>query len=584
MDAYKVGVSIVLANGVSPVLAIIGRDLLGVNTHVGAIEKNFGKWSIALAGVGAMLGGAVILGALVKIVDKTKDFSDELVKLERLGGAMTKAVQSGEMTKRAFDISNRVPMNVTDLLKIPGAAYSIMGKDEADKAWEPLAKFAWVMQSQKDYKGEINDDMVKVLRAGELSGRLTDPTTGQFDPTRLQKYLDLVSRITAATHGVVNPGTLLGQAQQGGFALRGLSDEGFYTQAILAQAMGGPRSGTALLSLWQQLAGGSMLKRTAEGMQEMGFLKSGEWSTGKGGHVEVSDEASKRLTKLIGKDPLDFAAQVVDAMKQRGITDPEEQMRAVMRMTGRQTTQRYTAEEVTNFHQMLAERDRLMGGMGAGDSFKTIQDKSVSANMEALSNAWSNLLTAIAGPNSETIIAFLKQLTEIVNSMKSYVAGMDPKTVSEIVKVIAAIGIGLVALGAISLIALAGLPALIAAGVAAIATLAVLEWQRIKDMFEGIRSAIANFIDGLVAIWEKAKGLLNAIPGAPPEGGYNHFNQMKKPVMFMPGAAGAQRDQYAFSLNIDGDRIAQTIIDKIESRYRYDTNTPAFNGAGSYGA
>ena len=34
-SSYRIGVSIALANGVSPVLAIIGRDLLGIRAPIG---------------------------------------------------------------------------------------------------------------------------------------------------------------------------------------------------------------------------------------------------------------------------------------------------------------------------------------------------------------------------------------------------------------------------------------------------------------------------------------------------------------------------------------------------------------------
>jgi hypothetical protein len=53
---------------------------------------------------------------MTKLIEKTKDYSDELVKLERMGGDMAKSVLSGDITKRAFDISQRVPMKVTDLV------------------------------------------------------------------------------------------------------------------------------------------------------------------------------------------------------------------------------------------------------------------------------------------------------------------------------------------------------------------------------------------------------------------------------------------------------------------------------------
>ena len=68
MDAYRVGVKIALENGVSPVLAIIGTDLLGLNASIKKVEDNFKGWGTAILGVGAILAGGAILGGIVKIM------------------------------------------------------------------------------------------------------------------------------------------------------------------------------------------------------------------------------------------------------------------------------------------------------------------------------------------------------------------------------------------------------------------------------------------------------------------------------------------------------------------------------------
>jgi hypothetical protein len=140
--------------------------------------------------------------------------------------------------------------------------------------------------------------MKALLRAGELSGRLTDPVTGTIDPARVQHFLDQAQKINSATHGVVGAQALLGLAQQGGgIGLRGLSDEGFYTEAVMAQVMGGQRAGTATLGIMQQLSRGIMTKTTGTGMEDVGPLKPGEWSIDHG-RVIIDAEVSKRLTAM----------------------------------------------------------------------------------------------------------------------------------------------------------------------------------------------------------------------------------------------------------------------------------------------
>lgn len=592
IEAYKIGISIVLANSVSPVLATIANDMAGLGLRVKDIEHGMLRWKAPLLGLGAIIGGSMVLGAMEKLVGKTRDFQDELIKLQRLGGGMSAAVASGEITTKAFDISRRVPMKVEDLMKIPGTTYSIMGQQEAMETWEPLARYAWVLQSNKHYKGDTMQDLQALIRAGELSGRITDPVTKQIDSKKLEQFLDLAARVTAATHGMVNPQSLLGMAQQGGVALRGLDDNGFYSMAIMAQAMGGHRAGTAYLSLWQQMAGGTMMKRTAEGLQEMGLLKPGDWST-EGGHVSITKDASKRLTGLIGHDPLDFAANIQKQLAEHGVTDPMEQMNAIMRLTGRQTTQRFTAEEVANFQQMMAERGRLMQGLGADSSFNLLQDKSVTGNLQALSNAWSNLLTAVAGPQSERVVTVLQALTSVFNSMQAVVTSETARAIGGIASQLGSIALE-VGKFVISLAGkISGISGLfsalgdipwekirdgLASFTAGITGLAGIAWEKLSAMFDGIKNAIASFIDAISNIIGKA-GWLFGFGNNKIDGMEDH--PLKKKTMFSPGSS-QKHEQYAFSLNIDGDRIANTIIDKIDQRYAFATGAPAPDGVGRY--
>lgn len=579
------------------VLSALAAQLLHVHTSVDKLTGGFNRLKLAIGGALMAGAGVAILDTMAKLVDKTKEYSDELVKIRNLGGPMTEAADSGEIARRAFDISQRVPMKVTDLMKIPGMTYSILGKEEAMDTWETLAKLAFTMQGQKGYHGDPGQDLQKIIRAGELSGRITDPTTGQIDLKKLENYLDIVTRITAATHGMVNPATLLGMAQQGGVAMRGLSDQGFYSMAIAAQAMGGPRAGTAYLSEWQQMAAGTMFTRTAEGMQEMGLLKPDEWHKS-GGRVVLSDEASKRLTAMISNDPMKFAGNVIDLMKERGITDPEQQMRAIMRIMNRQTTQRFTAEEVANFNQIMSERERMAGGMSKEGAFAGFMGKSVGANIEGMKNAWDNLLMAVGGPQSERVISVLQSITSLFNSMQRSVTGMSPDTLGAIGKGIGILGLALTGAGGMAILAALGPAGWIAGGLIGLGGVLIAfpnvlqtikaDFSKYADLIKGdfdrIANAISSFVDMLAGIWGKVKGFFGGGASKSDPSTDAFVDGLKKQMRFDPATSGQKREQFAFALNLDGEKVAQTIIDKIEAKYRFDTNTPAFNGAGSYGA
>jgi hypothetical protein len=516
---------------------------------------------------------------MVKLVDKTKEYSDELAKLETLGGGMAKAVVGGEISKKAFDISQRIPMKVEDLMKIPGASYSILGQEDSMAVWEKLAQFQWVMQNQKDFKGNAGDDMSKFLRSGELSGRLTDPNTHKAGIEELTRFLDLSQKVMAATHGMVTPGTMLGMTQQAGFSMRGMSDEGFMNMAIMAQAMGGPRAGTAMLSLYNQVATGKMTKPAAQGMEDIGLLKPGEWESDHG-HVLIDPKAMSRLGKLLGKNPMDFVDEIYKNLEKQGITDPDEQKRRVAGAMSRQTSERFVIEQMMNHEQMAAERERMAQGAGSATAAGIFDAKSISANEEALTNAWHNLQVAVAGPQSENVIKILKELTGVLNGMQLSVTGMSPETVGMVAKIVVALGVGLVALGGIALVALAGLPGLIVAGVAAISAFVTLNWGAITAGFDSVRMAISGFIDYLTSIPGKiANFFTGGTPKTPSidDQGLMHLNR------FDPGNTQPKATPISLSLNVDGRTLAQAVSEKLDDLLRYDTSAPAFNGAGRYG-
>jgi hypothetical protein len=182
-DAYRIGVAIVLANGVSPVLAIIGKDLLGLNTSVKAIEKNFGGWATALLGVGGILAGATILGAMTKIVEKAADFQDAMTKISQLNPKVAALVNSGEIQRLSFGIGAQLGMKAEDVAKVYGGIYGVLqDPKEAEELTPFAARYARLMQMR--HPGSHPEDSINTLmRAGELSGRLTDEK-GAIDPKK----------------------------------------------------------------------------------------------------------------------------------------------------------------------------------------------------------------------------------------------------------------------------------------------------------------------------------------------------------------------------------------------------------------
>jgi hypothetical protein len=587
---YKIAVAIAMSSNHNAVLAALSANLLGVHTKVNQLHGGFNRLKLAIGGAFAVTAGMALFGVMDKLIDKTKDYQDQLIKLKALGGDMTPAVQNGSITAKAFDIAKRVPMSVTDLAKIPGMSYSILGQEDSMKVWEDLAKFQTVMQFQEHKSPEAaSGELQKWLRAGELGGRLTDPNTHQVALEEVRRFMDLSQKIMASTHGMVNPSTLLGMSQQAGFSMRGMSDEGFMNMAIAAQAMGGPRAGTALLSTYQQMGGGRMTRQAAQNMQDMGMLNEGDWSTDHG-KVIVNAETQRRLGRLVSENPMNLVNEMLSNLEKRGVTDPVEQNRLVMGALGRQTSQRFVAEQMMNKHQIDAERGRMGQGMAQGTMFDTIMNESVSKNLEGMKAAWENLLIAVAGPNSGNVVAMLKAITGGLNSMTDAIRGMNPDTLRLIGAGLATLSLALVGGGAVALLAALGPAGWIILGATAVATgmnllsqvdwkgLATSGWEKIASVFETIKNAIMDFIGFIASIPGKLGGLLGGGKGGEFGKDLGDANKSYVPMKFSPGQKTMTAQPIQISMNVDGRSLGQAVSEQLLYLATFSGSAPAADG------
>lgn len=495
---YLVNVGIALSSNHGTVLGALAKHLGGIHTHVNQLTGKFNSLKLAISGALAVGAGMGLLHAMIKLVDKTKEYSHELTKLERMGGAMGRDVRSGAAANLAFDVAAKSNLRVTDVMKIQGPVSSILGP-EGKKVLEPFAKFAFQLHSDKSFKGDAGAEFTKFLRSGEISGRLADPKTHKAAIDEVERFLNLSSKIISATHGTVTPSTLLALTQRAGFTMRGMTDKGFMTEAIMAQAMGGHQAGTATMTLFQQLATGKGTPAAAKAMVELGLLKAGEVHK-EGARTVVDPKAQRRLAGILEKDPMDLVDTIYANLERRGVTDPAEQRRLTAAALSRATSQRFVVEMMQNRGQIKDERERMAEGLGSEAGVDLTMQKDVGANQEALSAAWDNLLMAVAGPNAENTIGVLQALTEGIKGFTGYMRSLDPNTVKNI-----AIGIGMLAgaltmAGGVALLAAlgpAGWIALGAAGVAAaVYALSHVDWNKAKGEIASFsanaRQALSN--------------------------------------------------------------------------------------------
>ncbi|WGD55083.1 hypothetical protein QA641_15000 [Bradyrhizobium sp. CB1650] len=135
--------------------------------------------------------------------------------------------------------------------------------------------------------------------------------------------------------------------------------------------------------------------------------------------------------------------------------------------------------------------------------------------------------------------------------------------------------------------------------------LAGVAWEKLSAMFDGIRNAISSFIDAIANIIGKAGWLFgfgnNKIQGMEecPLKHRSMFNPdefngdrglhwqrdgtaMPRPIMFNPGTGGHKPITVNTALNVDGQTLAQSIIDNIDLMTTHPTGGGSFDGVGRF--
>lgn len=312
-DVYRIGVSIALANGISPVLAIISRDLLGLRTSIKDIESQFGRWAVAAGGVAAILGGTAIIGGVAKVALAGKELLNQQNQMIRLGISQNEVLQAGK--KYWSEVASAVPTSTfAEYLQTVKELRAVTGSLETAEAFAPRAlMFDALLSNVMGH--ERHGELYKLLRAGELKGIATDP----------QKLDDLIQQSYAyisAFGGKLTSAMIQNLAVRGGTAWMNANlKTAFGPMAILAAEMGAQGGGggsssspgVVLYQLQQLMMGAHTLtKQQAAVFQQLDLLDMSKVTkTGfGGGFLQLQPGAIKGSLEYAGNVP-GWAKEVV---------------------------------------------------------------------------------------------------------------------------------------------------------------------------------------------------------------------------------------------------------------------------------
>jgi hypothetical protein len=590
VDAYKIGINIALANGVTPVLAVISRGLLGLNTQIATVQKGFTGWGVALGGVAAILGGAAMVKGMLALAEHGKDVNHQL-ELMKIAGMDNAEIQNSVAKSMKTSAAVQTTTLAENLAHIRELRYAFGETTTAMEHLDEISRSNAILNAinTKQGGGAAGHDQVWALVKSLEQKGLT------YKPEEFRSYVDTMTKVVEATGGKVTPEMFMSTFKYGRTAMLGW-DEAFIGGALprLIQSMssggggggsgqGGP--GNALMSAFAKVVQGQMPKKAASEWERMGLTPGGVSPIEGSSESMVGDITSK---DLFMKNPYAWVQQVLmPALAAKGITAQNDVIEQISKMfpvrtAGQVITEmalqgKYAEGAGSPFEKDIALQKGAMGLAGYDELIKN----DYPTLMKAFTQQFESMLQAIGSPLLQPggpVLTAMSALTNMLTSMGQFAAS-NPEAIKYIAYSIGAIGAALVAIGAIALGTLIGIPAGLSAIAIAVGALAVLEWDKVRGYLLAFNDAMTNFINWLGGMAAQVQSIFEKL-GIDKGGAGTSPGKTGKPwhpTSFDPGTSQPKLQQTAFSFNVDGRTLAQTVIEQMESLTEHATGAPAYN-------
>lgn len=464
---YEVFTKLSLVNGVSPVVAIIAKDILRLEGSVNSLNKSLGNLStkLAIGGGLAFAGGTAVLAGMADMVKH----GEKLVHVkQQLMAADVKGVELSKATAEAWKLSSKYGLDVSQVLGDIKEARMVFGSTaHAIEFMDPLEKMRVVLNSVAEGKGNAAKDAVyEMARAGELKGLQ--------DPKDFVRYFDQMTKVISASGGKIDPHAFLKATQYGRIASQGFSEE-FYTQYFpsMIQTMGASQAGNALMSLMQNGAMGKAGKQGTNAWIEMGLIThpeklhtgikgdlSGGWDYG------ATENAIGQIT-----NPFKWAQETLGAALKKKFgenisADNPEVIAMLTRMYGNRTSAQAIAEMALQGNRMLKDAGLIKRAHGI-EFADELMAHDPTAVMNRFHFSWENMLEAFTEPLVQPKLDLMNRLSDTFNRLAKW-AVEHPDAVASIGEGIAKLSAAFVVGGAAALMAAIGPVGWFVAGISAL--------------------------------------------------------------------------------------------------------------------
>lgn len=403
-------------------------------------------------GLGASMVGAPILHGAEGAFERGMEVAH--LRTQILADRRVTPAQADLMVTRAYDATASAPgtkvgENLHALIDLKNVTGSL---EEAEAMLPRFARLTALLKVMDKRRG--GDGAFAAAKAMEIMGGMIDEhtdasghTTREINPALLQERLDKMARVSVATNARVSPQDYLAFAKQARVAGMTLSDEFIYEKLpAIMLALGGPRTGTALMSMAQVFEGGKLTNKSYDAMAEIGLAGPAREWMGKdpvtGRRKKMREQPGIYDIEMMRHDPLEWMKKAQERMEAAGIHGSENQIVALMKASQRSTIAGFMADLLKDMPAILKEQQNIINTRpDVADHFAKLDP---AAKLQQMQAAFDKLMTTLGGAAMDDAVKLMDSVTGGLNRLAEF--GRDHPTMSRVL-VDTATGLGALAVG-----------------------------------------------------------------------------------------------------------------------------------------
>jgi len=274
----------------------------------------------AAYGTGMVATGTASAYALTKPVNESKNYEIEKNRIGALnvGEKNTDGIIKFSNALKTFGTSK------TENLALSRDALTIFGGDlhHAEMATPMLAKMKFANETMYGHEqgAENEKKFMDTLKVVELRGGLKNEAA-------FKEQANMLQQVITATGGRVQAEEWLNFVKTGGLAAKGVDNKAFYYKfEPIVQEMGGFRTGTALMSAYQNLYQGKTTQKAVRALDHYGLVEDQKKiHHNKTGDASYMDIGAVKGAKLLKSDPIQWMEKVLlPQLAKQGITSKDQ--------------------------------------------------------------------------------------------------------------------------------------------------------------------------------------------------------------------------------------------------------------------